>query len=85
MMELTVFDADEIQTQLDRDLAAGLRMLADALDQGQIEGRLIRAQGVAGAWIDPRAHVLVSIDIAAQVLTLRKGPQLVELPEKVGA
>lgn len=78
--EIHTFDPSTIQTALDRDLPNGLRMLADALEAKQIDGWLISAQGRAGAGPhDTRAHVLVKINLAAQVFT-RKVDQKLPLP-----
>lgn len=66
--EMAVFDPGEIQALLDRDLAAGLRALADAIERGDVDGRLIDAQGVGGRANDARAHVMVRLDIAAPVV-----------------
>ena len=79
--EVRVFDADAIQQTMDRNLAAGLRMLADAIESGQLEGRLMRAQAVGGR--DDRAHIVVSIDVAAPVFTLTRGSDVKELPARL--
>jgi hypothetical protein len=68
--EIVVFMPDEIEAAMDKNLAAGLRQLADALDAGTIEGRCIDCKGHGfTANHDPRAHVLLRIDLAAHVRT----------------
>jgi hypothetical protein len=67
--EIVVFMPDEIQTALDRNLANGLRQLAAALEAGTIEGRCIDCKGHGFASNnDPRAHLLLRIDLAAPVI-----------------
>lgn len=68
------FDPGEIRTALDRNLAEGLRMLADAIERKHLDGRLIDAMGVAGGRNDHRAHVLVQLDIAGPVVVSREAP-----------
>ena len=74
MSEIATFDPTSIQTECDRNLARGLRMVADALDAGQLDGKCISVQG--HGFIGPqdqRAHVLLKIDLAAPVFTRRDG------------
>jgi hypothetical protein len=65
--EIVWFTPDEIQTAMDKNLAAGLRQLADALDAGAIDGRCIDCQGHGGPLHDDRAHLLLRIDLAAPI------------------
>lgn len=80
--EITLFDPDSIQRELDRNLAAGLRMIAEALDCGMLDGRCIDAQGHGfSSANDIRVHILVRIDLAAPVLTIHCGKKTPQLPE----
>ena len=71
-IEMAHFDADSIQTELDKDLAGGLRMLADAIDGGMLTGRLTSAEGVAGGARDERIHVLLKVVVTAPGRTVRR-------------
>jgi hypothetical protein len=64
-IEMSVFDPDSIQVALDRDLAGGLRMLAEALETGAMTGRCLGAEGVGSKHGD--ASVLVRIVVSAPV------------------
>ena len=67
--EIVVFMPDEIEATMDRNLAHGLRQLADAIEAGTIEGRCIDCKGHGFTAIhDPRAHLLLRIDLAAPVI-----------------
>jgi hypothetical protein len=44
---------------MDRDPTAALRTIADAIEAGQLEASLLRAEGVGGLHNDHWAHVLV--------------------------
>lgn len=62
------FTPDEIQSAMDKNLATGLRQLADALDAGAIEGKCIDCKGHGfGPKDDSRAHLLLRIDLAAPI------------------
>lgn len=64
----TVFTPDEIQAAMDKNLAAGLRQLADALEAGAIDGKCIDCIGHGlGPKNDDRAHLMLRIDLAAPV------------------
>lgn len=67
--QMIVFTPDEIQAALDRNLAAGLRQLADAIESGAIEGKCIDCQGngFTGPKVDSRAHLMLRIDLAAPI------------------
>lgn len=67
--ELVIFTPDEIQAALDKNLAAGLRQLADAIEAGTIDGRCIDCQGngFTGPKVDARAHLMLRIDLAAPI------------------
>jgi hypothetical protein len=78
-IEIAHFDADSIQTELDRDLAGGLRMLADAIDGGMLTGRLTSAEGIAGGARDERIHMLLKVVVSSAARTVRRienAPQL---------
>lgn len=65
---ITVFTPDDIQAALDKNLAAGLRQIADAIDSGTMEGKLLDCHGHGlGAKNDDRAHVLLRVDLAAPI------------------
>lgn len=65
---MVVFTPDEIQAAMDKNLAAGLRQLADAIEVGTIDGKCIDCQGHGfGPKDDARAHVLLRIDLAAPI------------------
>ena len=70
--ETAVFDPEAIRTLLDRDLVAGLRAVADAIAAGSMDGRFLGFQGVGGRRGDDRAHVLVTLDLAAAVVSVRE-------------
>lgn len=70
--EIVWFTPDEIQAKLDKNLAAGLRQLADAIDGGAIDGKLIDCRGNGfTAKGDDRAHVLLRVDLAAAIRQTR--------------
>ena len=66
--ERMIFDPDSIRVALQANLPEGLRMLATAIDLGEFDGKLLRAEphGMTSR-NDPRAHILISLDIAAEV------------------
>jgi hypothetical protein len=64
---LGYFDPGSIRDLGDRDLPACLRAVAADLESGQLAGRLIDVRGVGGARMDSRAHVILSVDLAAEV------------------
>lgn len=72
-VEITTFDPTSIQTACDRNLATGLRMVADALDAGLMDGKCIsvRGHGFTPSH-DQRAHVMLKVDLAAPVFTRRE-------------
>jgi hypothetical protein len=63
-----VFTPDEIQAAMDKNLAAGLRQLADEIDAGRIDGKCIdcNGNGFTGG-NDVRAHLMLRIDLAAPI------------------
>lgn len=66
--EIVWFTPDEIQASLDKNLAAGLRQLADAIEGGAIDGKVLDCRGNGlTAKGDDRAHVLLRIDLAAPI------------------
>jgi hypothetical protein len=68
MFESFTFMPDEIQTAMDRDLAAALRELADAIEAGRIDARCIDCKGNGfTAKHDTRAHVTLRLDLAAPI------------------
>lgn len=73
---IVIFTPDEIQAKLDRNLAAGLRELAAAIEAGQIDGKLIDCQG-NGLWSarsnDTRAHLMLRVDLAAPIRQVLEG------------
>lgn len=75
--ETIVFMPDEIQTALDRNLASGLRQLADAIEAGQIDGKCIdcNGNGFTGG-NDLRAHLMLRIDLAAPIRQTLPNPFL---------
>lgn len=84
MSETVIFDPTSIQTECDRDLAKGLRMVADALDAGLMDGKCISVQGHGFSKPnDQRAHVLLKVDLAAPVL-VRRDPRDNELSSGIG-
>jgi hypothetical protein len=66
--EIVIFTPDEIQAALDKNLAAGLRQLADAIERGAIDGKVLdcKANGFTAKG-DERAHVMLRIDLAAPI------------------
>ena len=77
MKEVATFDPDEIRNVCRQNLAQGLRAIADALDAGELEGKLLEVRGNGFvSWRDTRAHVVVAIDLAAQVFEWRDGQQI---------
>lgn len=73
--EKIFFTPDEIQAAMDRNLAAGLRQLADAIEAGAIDGKCIDCTGNGFTpKNDERAHLMLRIDLAAPIRqTLTKG------------
>jgi hypothetical protein len=71
---IVVFTPDEIQAALDKNLATGLRQLADAIEGGAIDGKVIDCQGNGfTAKGDDRAHVMLRIDLAAEIRKVLEG------------
>ncbi len=68
-VERWFFDPDELAKQLQVNMANALRTLADAVDSGQVDALLVgcNAHGLSRNWRDTRAHMLVKIDLAAQI------------------
>lgn len=68
--EIVIFTPDEIQAAMDKNLASGLRQLAEAIEAGTIDGRCIDCQGngFTGPKVDARAHLMLRIDLAAPIL-----------------
>jgi hypothetical protein len=56
---------------MDRNLPSALRVMADVIKSGNMESLHPRAEGVGGPRHDPRAHVLASYCLVAEVF--RKG------------
>ena len=67
--EREYFDPAAIQIALDRNIVTGLRMLADAIEAGKMDGRCIDVQGcgLLGKGSDIKSHVMIRLDIAAEV------------------
>lgn len=81
MTEMIFFEPDRIQEEMDKSLSAGLRMLADSLDAGTIDGKCIDVIGFGGPRRDPRAHVMLRIDLAAPIRQPVTQPALPELDQ----
>lgn len=66
---LAVFDMERLEVELHRDLAGSLRRIAEAIEAGELDGRVLqcRANGFLGGRGDQRAHVLVKLDLAAEI------------------
>jgi hypothetical protein len=68
MREIIMFTPGAIETALDKNLAGGLRQLADALEAGAIDGKCIDCKGHGFVPKgDERAHLMLRIDLAAPV------------------
>ncbi len=67
MSEIIFFDPDSIRQALKTDIVAGLRCLADSIENGSVDGRFIKMEGVGSHRADHRAHMQVTLDIAAEV------------------
>lgn len=66
--EVIVFTPDEIQAALAKNLARGLRQLAEAIEAGMIEGKCLDCKGHGfGPKHDDRAHVMLRIDLTAAI------------------
>jgi len=66
MTEIVVWEPTEIELALKQDLATGLRKIADEIEAGRMEGKFWKMQGNGMTpRYDQRAHMLVTIDIAA--------------------
>jgi hypothetical protein len=66
--EIAWFTPDEIEASMDKNLAAGLRQLADAIEAGTIDGHCIDCKGHGFTKKgDERAHVMLRIDMAAPI------------------
>lgn len=66
--EKIFFTPDEIQAAMDRNLAAALRQLADAIEAGMIDGKCLDCNGHGfSSKSDQRAHVMLRIDLAAPI------------------
>lgn len=86
-VEISVFDPDSIQAELDRDLVGGLRSLADALEAGAMSGVLLSAAGIGSNRCE--ASVLVRVVVSAPVRMVRRVESVQQLGggdglEKVG-
>lgn len=68
-IEQAFFDPGEIAVQLGRSVSGGLRMIADAVDAGQLDARILQcaASGFGTDRRDTRAHLLVKLDLAAEI------------------
>ena len=66
MSEIVVWEPIEIEIALKHDLIAGLRKIADDIEASRMEGKFWKMQGNGMTpRYDQRAHMLVTIDIAA--------------------
>ena len=66
MVEIVVWEPTEIELALKQDLATALRKLADDIETGRMEGKFWKMQGNGMTpRYDQRAHMLVTIDLAA--------------------
>ncbi len=71
-MTSAFFTPDEIQSSMYRNLAAGLRQLADAIEGGTIDGKFLDCKGHGfGPKNDDRAHLLLRVDLAAPIRQIR--------------
>ena len=72
-----VFDIEQVEIQAASDMPGFLRMLANSIEAGEIDARVLHCSphGMGGLH-DQRAHVLVKLDLAAEI---RK---TVQIPEK---
>lgn len=64
-----VFDADRLQVELERDLPKSLRDLADAIEAGQMSGKMVgfTPWGFDVDCRDDRIHLLVKLHLAAEI------------------
>ena len=61
-----MWEPNEIELALKRDLATGLRTIADDIEAGRMEGKFWKMQGNGMTpRYDQRPHMLITIDIAA--------------------
>jgi hypothetical protein len=75
------FDPGEIESQLRKDVVGGLRMIATAIENGQMDAQVLQcaANGMNANWRDTRAHMLVTLDLAAEIRTP------IDVPHGIGA
>ncbi len=68
-IERCFFDPERLAMQLRINTAQALRMIADALDDGQMDVQLVGCipHGMSRNWRDQRAHLMVKLDLAAQI------------------
>lgn len=77
--EISFFDPDAIRTMLDRDLAAGLRALAEAIESRSMTGRCIQAEGIGFGSKNGDASVLVRLVVSAPVRVVRRLTDVAQL------
>ncbi len=69
-IEVREFEIGRVEPVLDRDLVAGLRALADALERGAMQGRLLSAAGIDTG--PTTLGVMVRLVVSAPVQTRRR-------------
>ena len=76
-----MWEPTEIELALKQDLATALRKLADDIETGRMEGKFWKMQGNGMTpRYDQRAHMLVTIDLAAPLRRYQVN-ELFSLPE----
>ncbi len=70
----TVFDPGAMEAMFRKDVSLALRTLLDEVEAERVDCRLWRvmATGLHQHWSDTRAHVLVTLDVAAEVISIQR-------------
>ena len=64
----SLFLPDAIEDALRSNLASGLRAIADAIANKQLDGTFLGSIAAAGGKYDDRIHLRITIDVAAPIL-----------------
>lgn len=76
MKETFMFCPEVLEDAMRQNLQNALRELADAIESGKMEARLLSCEshGFGPAW-DPREHVLIKLDVSSLAVTRASTPE----------